>query len=62
MKDFMAEENEVKQKDGRSQVFQAAGLVAVLVLLSRIVGLGREIVTRSLLGTQGLDATAYEVA
>ncbi len=52
-----------EQKDrGRAQVMRAAGLVGALMLLSRVVGLGREIVTRSLLGVTTVEATAYDIA
>jgi len=47
--------------DGRSQVLRAAGLVGAAVLLSRLVGLVREVVTRGYLGLT-LEATAYEIA
>lgn len=49
-------------KNGRSQVMRAAGLVAAALFLSRFIGLGREIVTRSLLGISTLEATAYDIA
>lgn len=45
-----------------TSVMRAAGLVGVAVLLSRLVGLGREMVTRSLLGVTTLEATAYDIA
>ena len=56
------EEDKTTAVNGRSQVMRAAGLVAVAVLLSRIIGLVREIVTRSLLGVTTLEATAYDIA
>ena len=46
----------------RSRVMRAAGLVGAAMLLSRVVGLGREIVTRSLLGVTTVDATAFDIA
>jgi putative peptidoglycan lipid II flippase len=46
----------------RRQVFRAAGLVASLALLSRVLGLVREIVVRQYLGVTTLEATAFEVA
>lgn len=46
----------------RSQVFRAAGLVAALALLSRVLGLLREIVVRNYLGVTTLEATAFEIA
>lgn len=48
--------------DGRRQVLQAAGLVGVLVLLARLVGLLREIVVRTTLGIKTPEATAFEIA
>lgn len=47
---------------GRSQVFRAAGLVAALALLSRVLGLVREIVVRQYLGVTTLEATAFDIA
>ncbi len=47
---------------GRSQVFRAAGLVASLAMLSRVLGLLREIVVRQFLGVTTLEATAFDVA
>ncbi len=41
---------------------RAAGLVGVAVLLSRVVGLGREVVIRATLGTTTLPAEAYAIA
>ncbi|MEM7111875.1 MAG: murein biosynthesis integral membrane protein MurJ [Chloroflexota bacterium] len=58
--DSTQEETEVG--NGRSQVLRAAGLVGAAVLLSRILGLVREIVTRSWLGVSTLEATAYDIA
>lgn len=56
-------ESEVQRVDnGRSQVLRAAGLVSVAVLLSRIVGLVRDMVTLNYLGTETLEANAYAVA
>ena len=49
-------------KDGRSLVMRAAGLVGVAVLLSRLIGLVREMVTQQLLGTESIAANAYAVA
>ncbi len=46
----------------RSQVMRAAGLVGAAILLSRIVGLVREMVTRSMLGVTTVEATAYDIA
>lgn len=48
--------------DDRAQVMRAAGLVAAAVLLSRVVGLVREMVTRSTLGVTTIDATAFDIA
>lgn len=47
---------------GRSLVFRAAGLVAALALLSRALGLVREIVVRQFLGVTTVEATAYDIA
>ena len=47
---------------GRRQVFRAAGLVAILALLSRVLGLLREIVVRQYLGVTTLEATAFDIA
>ncbi len=47
---------------GRTQVFRAAGLVASLALLSRVLGLAREIVVRQYLGVTTLEATAFDIA
>ncbi len=47
---------------GRGQVFRAAGLVAALALLSRVLGLVREIVVRQYLGVTTIEATAFDVA
>ena len=47
---------------GRGQVFRAAGLVAALALISRGLGLLREIVVRNYLGVITLEATAFEIA
>ena len=52
----------MKEANRTTSVMRAAGLVGVAVLLSRVVGLGREIVTRSLLGVTTLEATAYDIA
>jgi putative peptidoglycan lipid II flippase len=52
---------EDSRKD-RALVMRAAGLVGALILLSRVVGLIREIVTRSLLGVTTVEATAYDIA
>jgi putative peptidoglycan lipid II flippase len=48
--------------NGRSLVMRAAGLVGVAVLVSRIIGLVREMVTQTYLGTSGVAANAYAVA
>ncbi len=50
------------QGDSRSQVMRAAGLVGAMVMLSRVIGLLREIVTRDFLGIQSLEAEAYAIA
>ena len=46
----------------RALVMRAAGLVGAAMLLSRVVGLVREMVTRSLLGVTTVEATAYDIA
>jgi putative peptidoglycan lipid II flippase len=66
----MSVENENKNEpvleaavpSSRSLVMRAAGLVGVAVLLSRIVGLGREIVIRANLGITTVSAEAFEIA
>ena len=50
------------EQHARRQVFQAAGLVATAVLISRIIGLVRDMVTKNYLGALTLDATAYDAA
>ncbi|MBK6325396.1 MAG: murein biosynthesis integral membrane protein MurJ [Chloroflexi bacterium] len=56
------ETEENKLDNGRSQVLRAAGLVSVAVMLSRVVGLVRDMVTLNYLGTETLEANAYAVA
>jgi putative peptidoglycan lipid II flippase len=53
---------EQRDDSGRGQVFRAAGLVAALALVSRLLGLGREIVVRQYLGVATVEATAFDVA
>jgi len=53
---------EEKSSKDRELVMRAAGLVGAAILLSRIVGLVREMVTRSLLGVTTVEATAYDIA
>jgi putative peptidoglycan lipid II flippase len=48
--------------NGRSQVLRAAGIVSIAVLLSRAVGLLRDMVALNYLGTGTLEANAYAVA
>lgn len=48
--------------NSRSLVLRAAGLVGVAVLLSRLVGLAREIVIRANLGIITVPAEAFEIA
>jgi len=58
-----ATDTEIQTADnGRSQVLRAAGLVSAAVLLSRVVGLVRDMVTLNYLGTETLAANAYAVA
>lgn len=62
----MPTENDNKQEtaaaNSRALVLRAAGLVGTAVLLSRIVGLVREVVIRGNLGITTLPAEAYEIA
>ena len=53
---------ENQAKKDRALVLHAAGLVGAAMLLSRTVGLVREIVTRSSLGVLTVEATSYEIA
>lgn len=55
-------ETETAVASNRRQVFMAAGLVSVLVLLSRIIGLGRLMFVRGALGAGTLEAEAFEIA
>ncbi|MCB8985964.1 MAG: murein biosynthesis integral membrane protein MurJ [Ardenticatenaceae bacterium] len=56
-------DTEIQTADnGRAQVLRAAGLVGAAVLLSRVVGLVRDMVTLNYLGTETLEANAYAVA
>lgn len=48
--------------NSRALVLRAAGLVGVAVLLSRLVGLAREIVIRANLGITTVPAEAFEIA
>ena len=59
----MTDHSDVSPADfGRSQVFRAAGLVASLALLSRVLGLFRDIIVRQYLGVTTLEATAFDIA
>ncbi|MCC6606590.1 MAG: murein biosynthesis integral membrane protein MurJ [Anaerolineae bacterium] len=53
---------ETAAANSRSLVLRAAGLVGVAVLLSRLVGLAREIVIRANLGIITVPAEAFEIA
>ena len=55
-------DSDSRNDSGRSRVFRAAGLVAALALLSRGLGLVREIVVRQYLGVTTLEATAFDIA
>ena len=55
-------ENEGLKGNGRSQVMRAAGLVGSLVLVSRLVGLLRDIITKYYLGADSLEANAFATA
>lgn len=50
------------REDGRRQVMQAASLVGAALLLSRIVGLVRDVIIQRELGTVGVGANAYALA
>lgn len=54
-------EGDAAAVSGRRQVMQAAGLVGAAFLISRIIGLGRDIVAKYYLGLT-LQATAFETA
>ncbi len=56
------DKNEDVKTNGRSQVMRAAGLVGALFLVSRLVGLGREIVTKYYLGADSIEANAFATA
>lgn len=56
------ETSESQRASDRALVLHAAGLVGAAMLLSRMVGLLREIVTRSALGVLTVEATSYEIA
>jgi len=58
----MSEPNVKPAKSSRSLVLRAAGLVGVLVLFGRIIGLVREMVMLYYLGTDSLEANAFAVA
>ncbi len=58
----LEETAEDQHSRSRSLVLHAAGLVGAAMLLSRVVGLLREIVTRSSLGVLTVEATSYEIA
>jgi putative peptidoglycan lipid II flippase len=54
--------SETTADQSRNAVMQAAGLIAAAVLLSRLVGLLRDMVTRYFLGVTSLEATAFDAA
>lgn len=56
------EQAENQGSSNRSLILHAAGLVGTAMLLSRMAGLVREVVTRSSLGVLTVQATAYEIA
>ncbi len=58
----MAEPPPNETANNRRRVFQAAGLVGALALLSRVFGLLREIFVRESLGITSIDATAFDIA
>jgi putative peptidoglycan lipid II flippase len=49
-------------ENGRQQVLRAAGLISVALLLSRVIGMVRLMVTLNYLGTETIEANAYAVA
>ena len=53
---------EPTEPSNRGLVMRAAGLVGAAVLLSRIVGLGRDMVTKYYLGVTSLEASAFDAA
>ena len=53
---------EQPQKTARTQVMQAAGLVGVALLISRVLGLVRDIVTKTYLPLDSVEMTAYDAA
>jgi putative peptidoglycan lipid II flippase len=55
-------EPNVEAANSRGLVLRAAGLVGVLVMLGRVVGLVREMVMLTYMGTDTLEAEAYAVA
>lgn len=56
------EQTDVYPDPNRRLVFRAAGLVGALALLSRVLGLAREVVVRQYLGVTTLEATAFDIA
>ncbi len=50
------------QANDRAQVLRAAGIVSAALLLSRVVGLLREMFIRSSLGVVTIEATAFDIA
>ncbi|MEM7331543.1 MAG: murein biosynthesis integral membrane protein MurJ [Chloroflexota bacterium] len=54
--------DDTNSENGRSFVLRAAGLVGIFFLLARVLGLVREVITQSFLGTQTPAANAYALA
>ena len=55
-------ETQTDQAQDRAQVLRAAGIVSAALLLSRMVGLLREMFIRSSLGVVTIEATAFDIA
>lgn len=56
------EQTNTHPDQNRGLVFRAAGLVGALALLSRVLGLVREVFVRQYLGVTTLEATAFDIA
>ncbi|MFO7537342.1 MAG: lipid II flippase MurJ, partial [Chloroflexota bacterium] len=56
------QETDINESNNRGLVMRAAGLVGAAVLLSRLVGLGRDMVTKYYLGVTTLEASAFDGA
>jgi putative peptidoglycan lipid II flippase len=58
----MSDQEQETTSNNRSLVMRAAGLVGAAVLLSRLVGLGRDMVTKYYLAVVTLEASAFDAA